>query len=153
MKILVTGTAGFIGSHLALKLLERGDEVIGLDNINDYYDQRVKYGRLERAGISQSDIAYNHCIGSTKYPNYQFIKLNLEDSENLNVLFEEQQFDAVCNLAAQAGVRYSLTNPQAYISSNIVGFTNILECCRHNGVKNLSYASSSSVYGLNEAQP
>ena len=153
MKILVTGTAGFIGSHLALKLLERGDEVIGLDNINDYYDQRVKYGRLERAGISQGDITYNHYIGSTKYPNYQFIKLNLEDSENLNVLFEEQQFDAVCNLAAQAGVRYSLTNPQAYISSNIVGFTNILECCRHNGVKNLSYASSSSVYGLNEAQP
>ena len=153
MKILITGTAGFIGSHLALKLLARGDEVVGLDNINDYYDQRVKYGRLERAGIAQSDIHDNRCVSSSKHPNYQFIKLNLEDTENLNALFAEQQFDAVCNLAAQAGVRYSLTNPQAYISSNIVGFCNILECCRHHGVKKLSYASSSSVYGLNEAQP
>ena len=112
MKILITGTAGFIGSHLALKLLARGDEVVGLDNINDYYDQRVKYGRLERAGIDKSAISYNRCVASKQHPNYQFIKLNLEDTENLNALFAEQQFDAVCNLAAQAGVRYSLTNPQ-----------------------------------------
>ena len=157
-KILVTGTAGFIGSHLALKLLQRGDEVIGLDNINDYYDQNVKYGRLQRTGIIEKleegkDIAYNTLFKSTQYPNYQFIKLNLEDKSAMNTLFEEQKFDAVCNLAAQAGVRYSLTNPDAYMQSNILGFMNILECCRHNGVKNLSYASSSSVYGLNEELP
>ena len=157
-KILVTGTAGFIGSHLALKLLQRGDEVIGLDNINDYYDQNVKYGRLQRTGIIEKleegkDIAYNTLLKSTQYPNYQFIKLNLEDKSAMNTLFEEQKFDAVCNLAAQAGVRYSLTNPDAYMQSNILGFMNILECCRHNGVKNLSYASSSSVYGLNEELP
>jgi len=157
-KILVTGTAGFIGSHLALKLLQRGDEVIGLDNINDYYDQNVKYGRLQRTGIIEKlgegkAITYNTLLKSTQYPNYQFIKLNLEDKAAMNTLFEEQKFDAVCNLAAQAGVRYSLTNPDAYMQSNIIGFMNVLECCRHNGVKNLSYASSSSVYGLNEELP
>ena len=158
MKILITGTAGFIGSHLALKLLQRGDEVVGLDNINDYYDQNVKYGRLQRSGILENleageSIEYNKLLVSSSYPNYKFIKMNLEDRDNLEKLFKEEKFDAVCNLAAQAGVRYSLTNPQAYIDSNIVGFTNILECCRHNNVKNLSYASSSSVYGLNEALP
>ena len=153
MKILVTGTAGFIGSHLAIKLLERGHHVIGLDNINDYYDQKVKFGRLERAGIDESSIEYNQLISSSLFPNYQFIKLNLEDKDAMMVLFKEAQFDAVCNLAAQAGVRYSLTNPDAYIDSNIIGFINILECCRHTGVKNLSYASSSSVYGLNENLP
>lgn len=153
MKILVTGTAGFIGSHLALKLLERGDEVVGLDNINDYYDQRVKFGRLERAGISQSVIVYNKLIQSSLHVKYRFIKLNLEDKAAMERLFDAEKFDAVCNLAAQAGVRYSLTNPQAYIDSNIIGFMNILECCRHYSVKNLSYASSSSVYGLNEELP
>jgi len=158
MKILVTGTAGFIGSHLAIKLLARGDEVVGLDNINDYYDQNVKYGRLQRAGIIStlkegSDIAYGELLSSSKYENYQFIKLNLEDKDAMMELFKEQQFDAVCNLAAQAGVRYSLTNPDAYMQSNIIGFMNILESCRYNGVKNLSYASSSSVYGLNEELP
>lgn len=153
MKILITGTAGFIGSHLALKLLARGDEIVGLDNINDYYDQRVKYGRLERAGIAQEAIIYNQMIASTLHVNYHFIKLNLEDKSALEELFAVEKFDAVCNLAAQAGVRYSLTNPQAYIDSNIIGFINILECCRHYGVKNLSYASSSSVYGLNEELP
>lgn len=153
MKILITGTAGFIGSHLALKLIERGHDVVGLDNINDYYDQSVKYGRLERAGIAQSSIQYNQPITSSKFPNYRFIKLNLEDKDTMMALFEAEHFDAVCNLAAQAGVRYSLTNPDAYIDSNIVGFINILECCRHTGVKNLSYASSSSVYGLNEELP
>ena len=158
MKILVTGTAGFIGSHLAQKLIERGDEVIGLDNINNYYDVRVKYGRLERAGVIESleegeNVEYNKLITSKKYSNYKFIKLNLEDKQNLDKLFETEQFDAVCNLAAQAGVRYSLTNPMAYMDSNIIGFMNILEGCRNFNVKNLSYASSSSVYGLNEKQP
>ena len=158
MKILVTGTAGFIGSALANKLVERGDEVIGLDSINDYYDINVKYGRLERAGVIESledgkDIEYNSLITSSKDKNLKFIKLNLEDRDNLNRLFENEKFDAVCNLAAQAGVRYSLINPYAYIDSNIVGFINLLEASRHNGVKNFSYASSSSVYGLNEKLP
>ncbi len=158
MKILVTGTAGFIGSHLAIKLLERGDEVIGLDNINDYYDQTVKYGRLERAGIIEKledgeKIKYGKVLISSKNSNYKFIKINLEDKQAMMELFQTEKFDAVCNLAAQAGVRYSLTNPDAYMDSNIVGFMNILEACRHHDVKNLSYASSSSVYGLNEELP
>ncbi|MCE1275036.1 MAG: NAD-dependent epimerase, partial [Chlorobiales bacterium] len=153
MKILVTGTAGFIGFHLAERLAARGDEVVGLDNINDYYDQRVKYGRLAYSGIDQDAIEYNRLVQSSKYSNYRFIRLNLEDSDNINALFRAEKFDAVCNLAAQAGVRYSLTNPGAYMSSNIVGFLNLLEACRHNGVNNLCYASSSSVYGLNEQQP
>ena len=158
MKILITGTAGFIGSHLANKLIARGDEVVGLDNINDYYDIRVKYGRLQRGGIIENledgeNIEYNKLIQSSTQPNYKFIKLNLEDKENMDKLFENEKFDAVCNLAAQAGVRYSLTNPMAYMDSNIIGFMNILEACRNFGVKNLSYASSSSVYGLNEKQP
>lgn len=153
MKILITGTAGFIGFHLAKRLLERGDKVVGLDIINDYYDQRVKYGRLELCGITQKEISYNRLIFSRLYDNYRFIQLNLEDKPALEALFATEKFDAVCNLAAQAGVRYSLSNPQAYIDSNIVGFLNILECCRYYGVKNLCYASSSSVYGLNETLP
>ncbi|WP_279145270.1 NAD-dependent epimerase [Helicobacter pullorum] len=153
MKILVTGTAGFIGSFLALRLLERGDEVIGLDCINDYYDVKIKYGRLKNAGISQEKISYNTLIQSEKYPNYRFINLKLEDRENLFALFKNEKFDKVCNLAAQAGVRYSLVNPYAYTDSNIVGFVNILEACRHHNIKHLAYASSSSVYGLNEGMP
>ena len=153
MKILVTGSAGFIGSHLVHHLVERGDEVLGLDCINEYYDVRVKHGRLNRAGIDFKSIDYGKILDSKIYPNLGFIKLNLEDKEKLNELFKDQGFDAVCNLAAQAGVRYSLTNPEAYINSNIVGFINILEACRHNEVKNLSYASSSSVYGLNNDLP
>lgn len=153
MKILATGTAGFVGFHLANKLLARGDEVIGLDSINDYYDINVKYGRLEYAGINRDSLAYNTEVQSSKHENYRFIKLNLEDKAHLDKLFEIEKFDAVCNLAAQAGVRYSLKNPYAYIESNIIGFTNILEACRHFGVQNLSYASSSSVYGLNETMP
>ncbi|NTU93636.1 MAG: NAD-dependent epimerase [Chlorobiaceae bacterium] len=153
MKILVTGTAGFIGFHLAERLASRGDEVVGIDNINDYYDREVKYGRLAWSGIDRESIDDNRPVRSSKYDNYRFVKLNLEDSDQLNALFRYEKFDAVCNLAAQAGVRYSLTNPAAYVSSNIVGFLNLLEACRHYGVGNLSYASSSSVYGLNERQP
>lgn len=153
MKILVTGAAGFIGSHLARTLIARGDQVTGLDNINDYYDQRVKFGRLRLAGIDDEIIQYNQLKTSCKDSNYRFVKLNLEDKDNIEILFRNEKFDAVCNLAAQAGVRYSIDNPSAYIDSNIVGFLNILECCRHNGVNNLSYASSSSVYGLNESYP
>ncbi len=153
MKILITGTAGFIGSHLANKLIARGDEVVGLDSINDYYDLSVKYGRLDRAGIVKGEIEYGHLLQSSLHPNYRFVQMQLEDKGTLDKLFETEKFDAVCNLAAQAGVRYSLENPHAYIDSNIVGFVNILEACRHYGVDNLSYASSSSVYGLNESLP
>jgi len=153
MKILITGTAGFIGFHLAKKLLERGDEVIGLDNINDYYDVNLKYGRLTETGIDKDKIEYGKFVESKKYPNYKFIKLNLEDKTGIDKLFKEKKFDKVCHLAAQAGVRYSLENPNAYIQSNIVGHMNILEAVRHNDVKALSYASSSSVYGLNKKQP
>ena len=153
MKILVTGTAGFIGFHLAKALLERGDEVIGIDNINDYYDVELKYSRLAETGIERKAITYNHSVQSSKYPNYQFVKLDLSDRTNLEQLFTAQKFDKVINLAAQAGVRYSLENPQAYIDANITGFLNILECCRNNQIKHLVYASSSSVYGNNSKMP
>ncbi|WP_295053519.1 NAD-dependent epimerase [Sulfuricurvum sp.] len=153
MKILVTGAAGFIGSHLVLKLLQNNHTVVGLDNINDYYDQNIKYSRLKRAGIEQESIVDKQIVPSISFRKYSFIKLNLEDKITMMTLFELEQFDAVCNLAAQAGVRYSLINPSAYIDSNIIGFINILECCRYAGVSNLSYASSSSVYGLNEDLP
>jgi UDP-glucuronate 4-epimerase len=153
MKILITGTAGFIGFHLAKRLIERGDEVVGLDSINDYYDPRVKYGRLADTGIDQDDIAYGRLCPSKKHANYRFVQMNLEDRAAMEKLFTEQAFDRVCNLAAQAGVRYSLVNPHAYINANIVGFMNILECCRHHDIRHLAYASSSSVYGLNEAMP
>ena len=157
MKILVTGTAGFIGFHLAKKLLERGDEVVGFDNINDYYDINLKYARLNELGISRHSVldteSSQNLIQSSKYQKHKFIKANLEDADVINKLFEIEKFDAVCNLAAQAGVRYSIENPHAYISSNVLGFMNILEACRNYDVKNLSYASSSSVYGLNKSQP
>ncbi|CAA6819960.1 MAG: dTDP-glucose 4,6-dehydratase (EC [uncultured Sulfurovum sp.] len=153
MKILVTGTAGFIGYHLAKKLLEHGDEVLGLDNINDYYDVNLKYARLNELGIDRDELEENKIVSSSIYPKHKFIKANLEDAETMNKLFEAEKFDAVCNLAAQAGVRYSIENPHAYIQSNVVGFMNVLEACRNYDVKNLSYASSSSVYGLNKSQP
>jgi len=152
-KILVTGTAGFIGFHLAKKLLERGDEVVGIDNINDYYDVNLKYARLNELGIDQNSIKENAKVISTKYSAHKFYKMDLSDNEAMDSLFKTEQFDAVVNLAAQAGVRYSLENPHAYIQSNVVGFLNILEGCRNHGVKNLAYASSSSVYGLNQSQP
>jgi UDP-glucuronate 4-epimerase len=153
MKILVTGTAGFIGFHLAKKLLDSGHEVVGLDIINDYYDINLKYARLAETGIIKADIGYNKIIKSSKYNTYSFIQLKLEDKEKLDRLFADEHFDVVCNLAAQAGVRYSLTHPHAYIESNIIGFINVLEACRHNKIKHLVYASSSSVYGLNGTIP
>jgi len=152
-KILVTGTAGFIGFHLALRLLEQGNDVIGIDSINDYYDVNIKYGRLKKSGIQKEDIRYNCPVRSRKYPSYQFIQLNLEDKEKILRLFETEKFDIAVNLAAQAGVRYSLKNPYAYINSNIIGFLNILEGCRHYAVKHLVFASSSSVYGANTKMP
>lgn len=153
MKVLVTGTAGFIGFSLAKRLIERGDEVVGLDCINDYYDINLKYSRLKITGIERDRIEYGKLISSSKYPNYRFIQLKLEDRQAILELFEREKFNKVCNLAAQAGVRYSLQNPFTYIDSNIVGFLNILEGCRHFGVQHLAYASSSSVYGLNEEMP
>ncbi len=153
MKILITGASGFIGFHLTKRFLDRGDEVIGLDSINDYYDIRLKYGRLTNLGIDGENAVYNQKINSAIFPNFQFIKLQLEDRENILQLFKSEKFDSVCNLAAQAGVRYSLTNPHAYIDANITGFLNILEACRYYPVKHLAYASSSSVYGLNENMP
>lgn len=137
-KILVTGTAGFIGFHLAKVLLDRGDEVVGLDNLNDYYDVSLKQARL-----AQLD----------GRPNFRFVKLDLADRDGMAALFKTEKFDRVVNLAAQAGVRYSLKNPHAYVDSNLVGFVNILEGCRHNGVQHLVYASSSSVYGANTRMP
>jgi UDP-glucuronate 4-epimerase len=157
VKILVTGTAGFIGFHLAKKLLERGDEAVGLDNINDYYDVNLKYARLNELGINRNEVESSNSKfnihHSTFSPLHKFYKVDLEDTEAINHIFEVEQFDAVVNLAAQAGVRYSIENPHAYIQSNVVGFMNILEACRNYDVKNLSYASSSSVYGLNKSQP
>ncbi|MBN2611591.1 MAG: NAD-dependent epimerase [Bacteroidales bacterium] len=153
MKILVTGSAGFIGYHLVNRLLAEGHEVTGLDSINDYYDVSLKYARLADAGISRDNIVYNTYVVSTKNIAYRFIQMNLEDEENISRLFKSEKFDRVCNLAAQAGVRYSLKNPRAYINSNIIGFLNILEGCRHSQVPHLVYASSSSVYGLNEKMP
>ena len=153
MKILVTGSAGFIGFHFVNRLIADNHEVIGLDSINDYYDVNLKYARLKDAGIQKEEIVYNKLIISKKYPGYRFIQLQLEDEINLLSLFADEKFDRVCNLAAQAGVRYSLINPKAYINSNIVGFLNILEGCRHYKVGHLVYASSSSVYGLNEKMP
>ncbi|WP_417784506.1 NAD-dependent epimerase [Tenacibaculum sp.] len=154
MKILVTGAAGFIGFHLSQKLLELGHVVVGIDNINDYYDVNLKYARLKELGVERksAEIYYKEIISSTN-EKFKFIRLNLEDKKELFQLFTTESFDVVCNLAAQAGVRYSIENPNAYIQSNIVGFLNILECCRHHEIKHLVYASSSSVYGMNKKVP
>ena len=138
---------------MALRLLQRGDEVVGLDNINDYYTTDLKYARLDRLGIIKDEIRENTVTISKKYSKHKFYKIDLADKEEIEKLFKDESFDAVCHLAAQAGVRYSLENPHAYIQSNVVGFLNILEGCRNTDVKNLCYASSSSVYGLNKSQP
>ncbi|WP_291779715.1 NAD-dependent epimerase [Cecembia sp.] len=153
MKYLITGTAGFIGFHLSNKLLERGDTVIGIDNINDYYDVNLKYGRLVESGIAKEKVATHTKVQSDKYQGYSFIKADLSEKDFLMELFREEKFDVVVNLAAQAGVRYSLINPDAYIDANITGFLNILEACRAFPVKHLVYASSSSVYGANTKMP
>lgn len=153
MKILVTGAAGFIGSYVCKRLLSRGDEVVGLDNINTYYDVNLKYGRLSTLGIAQEDIGWYKFVQSKTYSNFRFVRMNLEDRQAMQMLFANEGFDKVMNLAAQAGVRYSIENPYAYVESNVDGFLNILEGCRHNGVKHLVYASSSSVYGLNGKVP
>ena len=153
MKVLVTGAAGFIGAAVCRRLLDSGVSVVGLDNINDYYDPELKYGRLACLGIDRKDIDWYKFAGSSTDRSFSFIRMNLEDQQALQMLFANGDFDVVVNLAAQAGVRYSIENPQAYISSNVDGFINILECCRHNKVKHLVYASSSSVYGLNGKVP
>jgi len=147
--ILVTGAAGFIGHHLSKLLLKTGYKVVGIDNINDYYDVNLKYARLKDMNINKDDIHYNKPVEG----DITFIKLDLTDKENMMDLFKTYRFDYVMNLAAQAGVRYSLINPHAYVDSNITGFLNILEGCRHYPVKHLVYASSSSVYGLNQNIP
>lgn len=153
MKYLVTGAAGFIGFHVAQKLIDRGDEVVGLDIINNYYDVNLKYSRLEFRGIPKSEIEIGIIIQSTTQKGYRFIQLELAEKEPLLALFEQEKFDVVIHLAAQAGVRHSLTHPEAYIESNIMAFLNILEGCRFHPVKHLVYASSSSVYGANEKMP
>lgn len=154
MKILVTGAAGFIGFHLVKKLLEDSHNfVVGIDNINDYYDVNLKYSRLAECGITKENIQENVLIPSSLYKHYFFAKKDIASYVDLNDLFEKYKFDYVVNLAAQAGVRYSLENPHAYVHSNLIGFANILECCRHHSIKHLVYASSSSVYGLNNTIP
>ncbi|RFZ95377.1 NAD-dependent epimerase [Mucilaginibacter conchicola] len=153
MKVLVTGAAGFIGYHLSKQLLERGDEVIGLDNINDYYDVNLKYSRLQQLGIERELIEEGKLVESAVNSNFKFVKQDLESEEFISQLFKDNAFDAVVNLAAQAGVRYSIENPKAYIKSNVEGFLNILEACRNYPVKHLVYASSSSVYGANTKMP
>ena len=158
MKVLVTGVAGFIGSHVSLFLLAQGNDVVGLDNMNDYYDVTLKEARLKRvvdyaSGTLEETIYPDAQMKNSIVGSFKFAKLDLADSKGMANLFKQNSFDAVINLAAQAGVRYSLENPQSYIDSNITGFLNILEGCRHNNVKNLVYASSSSVYGLNEKMP
>ena len=153
MKILVTGAAGFIGSYVCRRLLSRGDEVVGLDNINSYYDVSLKYGRLETLGIDKNVVDWYKFVRSNVYEQFRFVRMNLEDRQAMHMLFANEYFDKVVNLAAQAGVRYSIENPYAYVESNVDGFLNILEGCRHYKVKHLIYASSSSVYGLNGKVP
>lgn len=152
-RLLVTGSAGFIGFHLIKYLFRSNYQIIGLDSINDYYDVDLKYGRLAQTGIDREKIVYNKLISSTVSDRYKFIRLDLEDKDKLISLFKEFKFDRVVHLAAQAGVRYSFTNPDAYIGSNITGFLNILEACRYHPVEHLVFASSSSVYGLNTEMP
>lgn len=138
MKVLVTGCAGFIGMHTCISLLQRGDEVVGVDNLNDYYDVRLKKNRLEQLAA---------------YDSFSFHKLDISDNSSVETLFSEHDFQRVIHLATQAGVRYSIQNPMVYIQSNLVGFANILEGCRHHNIEHLVFASSSSVYGANTRVP
>ncbi len=153
MKILVTGAAGFIGAATVECLLRLGHEVIGIDNINSYYDTALKYWRLERLGVAQGDIRDGKPVVSSLNPSFTFIKMDITDRISLDRLFADSGFEIVINLAAQAGVRYSIENPYAYVESNLVGFLNLLECCRNHPVKHLIYASSSSVYGMSDHIP
>lgn len=153
-KILVTGVAGFIGFHVAKKLLsETGTEIIGLDNINDYYPMTLKFERLKALGVHPDFVRYNQAIRGKEHERFKFVRMDLTDEKSLMDLFQEHAFDSVVHMAAQAGVRYSIDNPMAYIQSNVVGFNNILEACRRFPVRHLVYASSSSVYGLNKSLP
>ena len=153
MRILVTGAAGFIGSHLVNVLLNRGDYVVGIDSVNDYYDVRLKYARLATCGIVRDAVSDDNPVQSEIQPLYTFQKTDITNLAALMALFETHQFDQVFHLAAQPGVRYSMQNPHAYVQSNVVGFVNILECCRHHRTQHLVYASSSSVYGANAKVP
>lgn len=153
MKILVTGAAGFIGSHLCWHLLGRGDEVVGIDNLNDYYPVSLKYARLREGGIEERDLVQGHEVRSAKYPEFRFRRMDITDKWALMDLCGKERFDVVVNLAAQAGVRYSIENPDAYVQSNVVGFLNLLECVRRYPVRHFVYASSSSVYGGNTKTP
>ncbi|MDC0467753.1 NAD-dependent epimerase/dehydratase family protein [Bacteroidia bacterium] len=154
MNVLVTGAAGFIGFHTCIRLVNQGHKVYGIDNINDYYDPNLKFDRLNELGFSKTESEiFNNEVQSFKFKNLRFSRIDLIDNDSIDDLFKEEQFEVVCNLAAQAGVRYSLINPKAYIDSNITGFLNILEGCRNHKVKHLVYASSSSVYGENKKVP
>ena len=154
MKILVTGAAGFIGFHTCLSLISQGHEIYGIDNINDYYDPRLKFSILRELVFRTEEIKQYNCeVTSSKFHRLRFLRIDLVHSESIEELFEQEKFDTVCHLAAQAGVRYSLENPNAYIDSNIMGFLNILEGCKNSGVEHLVYASSSSVYGENKKVP
>lgn len=153
MRILVTGAAGFIGYHLSMALAKAGYEVVGIDNINDYYDVNLKLGRLRSAGFDIVSANHADVACSSLYPHYRFIRMDICDREAIEKLFATEHFDDVCNLAGQAGVRYSIVNPYSYIESNVFGFVNLLEACRHHGVKHFVYASSSSIYGMNQKVP
>lgn len=148
MEILVTGAAGFIGMHLSKRLVAMGHTVVGIDNLNDYYDVKLKYARLVQLGMRSTEYIEDFTVG-----NFTFMKIDITNNKELKKLFDNSSFDVICNMAAQAGVRYSITNPDSYIQSNIIGFFNILEACRNYKVRHLVYASSSSVYGSNEETP
>ena len=153
MKILVTGVAGFIGHHLTKYLLKSGHDIVGIDSLNEYYSILLKYGRLNDLGITKRNFEEGELTSGDRYANFRFAKMLIEDQNRLGNLFKDERFDIVINLAAQAGVRYSLENPHSYITSNVMGFVNILECCRQYPIRHLLYASSSSVYGSNTKIP
>ncbi|MFP2994576.1 GDP-mannose 4,6-dehydratase [Spongiivirga sp. MCCC 1A20706] len=153
-RLLITGVAGFIGFHLCKKLLELGHSVVGLDNINDYYSVSLKFDRLKELGVfSEKANAYGVFTNSEIYESFTFIKLDIQDQEELRKVFERFDFDTVCNLAAQAGISHSLKKPKAFVETNLVGFFNVLECCKSFNVRHFVFASSSSVYGLNDKVP